>query len=93
MRATSWKTIIVVRTPDSDPRLARPTKTAYRYIRGNANWQNSKIGRTSDHNSIPAACKDMDSDDEESEGSEEEQVSEAILYDDSVDFIPEQDDE
>ena len=90
IRSTHWKIVIGARTSEEDPRSARPTRAAYRYVRGNAAWQSSRIGNATLHDNIPTEPPDDDSDHEEERDSDNDDAELPIVYDDIVDFAPAQ---
>ena len=53
--------MVGVQTQGSDPRVARPTRAAYRYLRGNTAWQNRRLGKEAAHRSIPTAAAETKS--------------------------------
>ena len=72
-----------MKAPQDDPRNARPTRTAYRYLRKTTGWQPSRRGNQLEHNDIPHT---NESDDEET--FEEDQPT--TTYDDISEFSPPQ---
>ena len=52
IRAAHWKEVIGVTVESESTRKPRPTKAAYRYVRGNEGWVSSLIAPSSWNNAV-----------------------------------------
>ena len=80
MRRAHWKEVIGVTAENGSSKKPRPTKAAYRYVRGNEGWVSSPVAQSSWNNAVQAE------DDAQGDTNEIEQST----FDDIAEFTPDE---